>query len=120
MRIFVQLRIERESGRVFSGWKEGKIYFAPTYKYSNNSDSYSGENVTSKSKRRTPAWCDRILWRGNGIAQLFYIRGESKLSDHRPVFAVFSVDVEVLDDRFRKEISASNMKVGVEELLPSV
>lgn len=115
-----QLRIERESGRVFSGWKEGKIYFAPTYKYSNNSDSYSGENVTSKSKRRTPAWCDRILWRGNGIAQLFYIRGESKLSDHRPVFAVFSVDVEVLDDRFRKEISASNMKVGVEELLPSV
>ncbi|KAL0926920.1 hypothetical protein M5K25_003175 [Dendrobium thyrsiflorum] len=115
-----QLRIERESGRVFNGWKEGKIYFAPTYKYSNNSDSYSGENVTSKSKRRTPAWCDRILWHGNGIAQLFYIRGESKLSDHRPVFAGFSVGVEVLDDRFRKEISASNMKVGVEELLPNL
>ncbi|XP_020597710.1 type I inositol polyphosphate 5-phosphatase 10-like isoform X2 [Phalaenopsis equestris] len=114
-----QLRVERESGRVFKGWKEGKIYFPPTYKYSNNSDSYSGDNATSKSKRRTPAWCDRILWHGNGIVQLFYIRGESRLSDHRPVFAGFSVDVEVLDDRFRKEISASNMKVGVEELLPS-
>ncbi|KAK3011660.1 hypothetical protein RJ639_010673, partial [Escallonia herrerae] len=50
-----QLKIEREAGRVFKGWKEGKIYFAPTYKYSYNSDSYSGEDVTSKSKRRTPA-----------------------------------------------------------------
>ncbi|WOL15921.1 type I inositol polyphosphate 5-phosphatase 10-like isoform X1 [Canna indica] len=50
-----QLKIEREEGRVFKGWKEGKIYFAPTYKYSNNSDTYAGEIVTSKKKRRTPA-----------------------------------------------------------------
>ncbi|RWW54678.1 hypothetical protein BHE74_00038731 [Ensete ventricosum] len=50
------LKIEREAGRVFKGWKEGKIYFAPTYKYSNNSDTYAGEIVTSKKKRRTPAW----------------------------------------------------------------
>ncbi|KAK8918675.1 Type I inositol 1,4,5-trisphosphate 5-phosphatase CVP2 [Platanthera zijinensis] len=115
-----QLRIEREAGRVFNGWKEGKIYFAPTYKYSNNSDSYSGENIKRKSKRRTPAWCDRILWHGDGITQLVYVRGESKLSDHRPVFAAFSVDAEVLDERFRKELTAINMKVGVEELLPSI
>ncbi|PKA61839.1 Type I inositol 1,4,5-trisphosphate 5-phosphatase CVP2 [Apostasia shenzhenica] len=114
-----QLRTEREAGRVFKGWKEGKIYFAPTYKYSDNSDSYSGENSKSKKKRRTPAWCDRILWHGDNIIQLSYVRGESRLSDHRPVFAVFSVEVEVIDDRLRKDLSASNMKVGVEELLPS-
>ncbi|KAG4196483.1 hypothetical protein ERO13_A06G172004v2 [Gossypium hirsutum] len=50
-----QLKIEREAGRVFKGWKEGKIQFAPTYKYSLNSDIYAGETVETKSKRRTPA-----------------------------------------------------------------
>lgn len=51
-----QLKIEREAGRVFKGWNEGKIYFAPTYKYSNNSDEYLGDMGISKKKRRTPAW----------------------------------------------------------------
>ncbi|XP_057972612.1 type I inositol polyphosphate 5-phosphatase 5 [Malania oleifera] len=99
-----QLNIEREAGRVFRGWKEGHIMFAPTYKYTHNSDSYAGETVKSKKKRRTPAWCDRILWRGNGIEQLSYIRGESRFSDHRPVCAVFTVEVELRNKatRFRK------------------
>ncbi|KAF3330646.1 type I inositol 1,4,5-trisphosphate 5-phosphatase CVP2 [Carex littledalei] len=91
-----QLKIEREAGRVFKGWNEGKIYFAPTYKYSSNSDSYLGETVTSKKKRRTPAWCDRVLWHGDGIVQLSYFRGESKFSDHRPVCGAFIVEVGVL------------------------
>ncbi|XP_010558235.1 PREDICTED: type I inositol polyphosphate 5-phosphatase 10 [Tarenaya hassleriana] len=90
-----QLKIEREAGRVFKGWQEGKIYFAPTYKYSYNSDSYAGETNKEKNKRRTPAWCDRILWRGNGIQQLSYSRGESRFSDHRPVTASFLVDVKI-------------------------
>lgn len=41
---------------MFEGWNEGKIFFAPTYKYSQNSDSYAGELITCKKKRRTPAW----------------------------------------------------------------
>ncbi|CAA0831448.1 DNAse I-like superfamily protein, partial [Striga hermonthica] len=51
----IQLNKEREAGRVFIGWSEGKIVFAPTYKYSHNSDSYAGETTKSKKKRRTPA-----------------------------------------------------------------
>lgn len=51
-----QLNLEREAGRVFPGFDEGRIYFAPTYKYTHNSDSYAGETVKSKKKRRTPAW----------------------------------------------------------------
>ncbi|XP_042392160.1 type I inositol polyphosphate 5-phosphatase 10-like isoform X2 [Zingiber officinale] len=113
-----QLKIEREAGRVFKGWNEGKIYFAPTYKYSNNSDTYAGEGATSKKKRRTPAWCDRILWNGDGIVQLSYIRGESKFSDHRPVCAVFVVEVGVNDDR-SKNLTTPNMRVGAEEILNS-
>ncbi|TVU27187.1 hypothetical protein EJB05_29780 [Eragrostis curvula] len=111
-----QLKTERENG-VFRGWNEGKIFFAPTYKYSWNSDNYAGEDVTSKKKRRTPAWCDRILWHGDGIVQLSYIRGESKFSDHRPVCSVFIVEVAVLDNKLMKAASGPNMKVGAEELL---
>lgn len=59
--ILFQLKIERDAGRVFKGWNEGKIYFAPTYKYSFNSDAYAGETATSKKKRRTPAWYAPLL-----------------------------------------------------------
>ncbi|KAJ4771941.1 Type I inositol polyphosphate 5-phosphatase 5 [Rhynchospora pubera] len=112
-----QLKIEREAERVFKGFSEGKIYFAPTYKYSNNSDEYLGDMLTSKKKRRTPAWCDRILWHGDGIVQLSYFRGESRFSDHRPVCAAFIVEVGVLDSKLKKHFSTPNMKVGAEELL---
>ncbi|KAM1503331.1 hypothetical protein ACFX1Q_028269 [Malus domestica] len=114
-----QLKIEREAGRVFKGWKEGKIYFAPTYKYFYNSDTYFGEIKTSKKKRRTPAWCDRILWHGNGIRQLSYIRGESRFSDHRPVCAAFFVDVVVNENENKRGSPSSNMKIEIEELLPT-
>lgn len=39
--------------------------------------------------------CDRILWKGEGLKQISYLRGESKFSDHRPVYSQFSVEVEV-------------------------
>ena len=52
----LQLRIEQRFGRVFAGWKEGRIYFPPTYKYSYNSDRYAGDDMHPNEKRRTPAW----------------------------------------------------------------
>ncbi|CAK8578822.1 unnamed protein product [Lathyrus sativus] len=115
-----QLNIEKEAGRVFNGFNEGRIVFAPTYKYSHNSDSYAGETVKSKKKRRTPAWCDRILWRGSRIDQVSYIRGESRFSDHRPVCAVFSVGVEVRsrNNRFRKGYSYTSPRLEYEDLIP--
>ncbi|KAI3506786.1 hypothetical protein L1887_21350 [Cichorium endivia] len=69
-----QLRIEHRRGHVFEGWNEGNIYFPPTYKYSNNSDRYAGYDMHPREKRRTPAWCDRILWYGNGLHQMSYVR----------------------------------------------
>ncbi|XP_057520321.1 type I inositol polyphosphate 5-phosphatase 2 isoform X1 [Amaranthus tricolor] len=94
-----QLTKELRSGRVFDGWKEGIINFPPTYKYEINSDRYVGEDPKEGEKRRSPAWCDRILWSGKGIKQHFYRRSEIKISDHRPVSSSFSVDVEALDPR---------------------
>ncbi|EEF29250.1 type I inositol polyphosphate 5-phosphatase, putative [Ricinus communis] len=116
-----QLNMEREAGRVFNGFSEGRILFAPTYKYSHNSDSYAGETVKSRKKRRTPAWCDRILWRGRGIEQLSYIRGESRFSDHRPVCAVFAVEVEARNrsnGRFRKGYSCAAQRMEYEDCIP--
>ncbi|EOA13320.1 hypothetical protein CARUB_v10026355mg [Capsella rubella] len=115
-----QLNMERGAGRVFSGFQEGQIFFAPTYKYSQNSDAYAGEMTKSKKKRRTPAWCDRILWKGEGIEQLSYIRGESRFSDHRPVCAIFAVEVDVKSlnkGRFRKGYSCAASRL-VEDCIP--
>ncbi|KAM3260990.1 hypothetical protein ACQJBY_051941 [Aegilops geniculata] len=112
-----QLRIERRCGHVFPGWKEGRIYFPPTYKYSFNSDRYSGYGVRPKEKRRTPAWCDRILWHGTGLIQLSYVRGESRFSDHRPVYSIFMAEVEILHQR-RRNLGYFSSRVEVEELLP--
>ncbi|CAN1176899.1 Type I inositol polyphosphate 5-phosphatase 4 [Linum perenne] len=118
-KLILQLRMEKRLGRVFEGWHEGRIYFPPTYKYSNNSDRYAGDDRHPKEKRRTPAWCDRILWHGRGLNQLSYVRGESKFSDHRPVYSIFLAEVESINrSRMRKSMSCSSSRVEVEELLP--
>ncbi|VFQ68568.1 unnamed protein product [Cuscuta campestris] len=115
-----QLRIEQRKGRVFTGWNEGKIYFPPTYKYSSNSDRYAGEDAHQKEKRRTPAWCDRILWCGRGLHQVSYVRAESRFSDHRPVYGIFLAEVESINHNWlRKSLSySSSRRIEVEELLP--
>jgi endonuclease/exonuclease/phosphatase family metal-dependent hydrolase len=99
-----QLRAEVSRGAgAFQGWSEGAITFSPTYKYYPNSDAYYGCATAThghgggghrNNKRRAPAWCDRILWRGAGLRQTRYGRCESRLSDHRPVRAVFTVEVD--------------------------
>ncbi|KAJ7003551.1 type I inositol polyphosphate 5-phosphatase 2-like [Populus alba x Populus x berolinensis] len=113
-----QLSRELSSGRVFEGWKEGAINFPPTYKYEINSDTYVGENPKEGEKKRSPAWCDRILWLGKGIKQLSYKRSELRLSDHRPVSSMFLVEVEVLDHRkLKKALNVNSAAVHPEIFL---
>ncbi|KAJ6768865.1 TYPE IV INOSITOL POLYPHOSPHATE 5-PHOSPHATASE 9 [Salix koriyanagi] len=91
-----QLRMGLRNGQVFEGWHEGLIKFAPTYKYCLKSNVYSGCAEGQKGgKWRAPAWCDRIIWYGEGLEQHLYTRGESNLSDHRPVKAMFTAEVQV-------------------------
>ncbi|GKA21012.1 type I inositol polyphosphate 5-phosphatase 4-like protein [Tanacetum coccineum] len=103
---FDQLRQELGDGGVFQGWKEGNIEFAPTYKYSKfNSNRYSGTHPNrAGEKQRTPAWCDRILWYGKEVKQHSYFRSESKFSDHRPVSALFSTQIEVIKSNDAKVV----------------
>lgn len=92
-----QLRAELRKGRAFDGWTEGVISFAPTYKYKFNSKKYISDEP--RSGRRTPAWCDRILSYGKGMKLLSYETVDMRLSDHRPVKAVYSVDIEVFSPK---------------------
>ncbi|TQS34964.1 hypothetical protein Golomagni_04632 [Golovinomyces magnicellulatus] len=71
-------------------FQELPITFAPTYKYDVGTDTYD-----TSDKKRSPAWCDRILYRGGDrIEQLNYQRHEVRVSDHRPVTGSFQINVK--------------------------
>eukprot|EP00743_Colponemidia_sp_Colp-15_P007681 GILK01008315.1.p1 GENE.GILK01008315.1~~GILK01008315.1.p1 ORF type:complete len:980 (+),score=193.72 GILK01008315.1:42-2981(+) len=93
LREFDQLNIARSHGDAFNDFQEGLIHFAPTYKYKTQSQEYERKNGELK---RNPAWCDRILWRGEPITQLFYGRSELVTSDHKPVSSIFNVQMQTV------------------------
>uniref|UniRef100_A0A8C3SWZ5 Synaptojanin-1 n=1 Tax=Chelydra serpentina TaxID=8475 RepID=A0A8C3SWZ5_CHESE len=123
-----QLVNQKNAGQIFRGFLEGKITFAPTYKYDLFSDDYD-----TSEKCRTPAWTDRILWRRrkwpfdrsaedldllnasfqnesnilytwNPGTLLHYGRAELKTSDHRPVVALIDIDIFEVEAEERQKI----------------
>nr|XP_019705066.1 type I inositol polyphosphate 5-phosphatase 1 [Elaeis guineensis] len=114
-----QLKRELKKGCAFDGWSEGVINFPPTYKYEFNSEKYIGED--QKGGRRTPAWCDRILSFGKGVKLLSYQRSELKLSDHRPVTAIFTAEVEVFSHRkLQKALTLTDAEMEDGEILSDI
>jgi hypothetical protein len=86
----------------FRDFSEGTITFMPTYKY----DPFSDEYDTSE-KRRSPAWCDRVLWRTRDpsrVRQLHYQRYEANVSDHRPISAAFTITVKSVKHEMREKV----------------
>lgn len=78
-------------------FQELPITFAPTYKYDVGTDTYD-----TSEKKRAPAWCDRLLFRGKDrINQLDYRRHEVRVSDHRPVTGLFDIITKVISPRKR-------------------
>lgn len=51
------------AGRVFRGLREGQIGFRPTYKFDRASANPFAYDTSEK--RRIPAWCDRVFFRGS-------------------------------------------------------
>lgn len=47
-----------------------------------------------------------------------YVRGESRFSDHRPVFSIFTAEVETINYSRSKDAGYCSSRVEVEELLP--
>ncbi|KAM4887572.1 synaptojanin-1 isoform 6-T6 [Thomomys bottae] len=123
-----QLINQKNAGQIFRGFLEGKVTFAPTYKYDLFSDDYD-----TSEKCRTPAWTDRVLWRRrkwpfdrsaedldllNASFQdeskilytwtpgtlLHYGRAELKTSDHRPVIALIDIDIFEVEAEERQHV----------------
>ncbi|ORZ37538.1 Endonuclease/exonuclease/phosphatase [Catenaria anguillulae PL171] len=124
-----QLHAVRRAGKSFPGFAEGQITFPPTYKYDNGSNTYD-----TSEKARIPAWCDRILYKSHATSKhaqrahalmagsgsdaggttplpafsplelIKYARAELLVSDHKPVLALFSVQVAVIDHKRKQAI----------------
>ncbi|UKK00870.2 phosphoinositide 5-phosphatase [Theileria orientalis] len=71
---------------------EAEIQFQPTYKYKDGTKYYT--------TKRSPAWCDRIIFGGRlfesrKISILSYKRNDNlMISDHRPVSSIILVDLK--------------------------
>lgn len=101
-----QLEQQRQLGRVFQGFQEAEIKFKPTYKYNPGTDEWD-----SSEKARAPAWCDRVLWKGDGITSIEYrSHPELKLSDHKPVSATFDSHIRIIDVAKYRKIHEKVMK----------
>jgi hypothetical protein len=84
---------KRNPGFRLRAFEEKPITFAPTYKYDVGTDRYD-----TSEKKRAPAWCDRLLYRGKGRVKMgWYCRHEVRVSDHRPVSGGFKMRVKVVD-----------------------
>lgn len=87
----------RNPGFRLRAFEEMPINFAPTYKYDVGTDNYD-----TSEKKRSPAWCDRLLHRGCGkIEQLEYRRHEVRVSDHRPVTGQFKFTIKRVSPKQR-------------------
>lgn len=108
-----QLTKQRLRKSAFADFEEGPLSFLPTYKYDNGTDDFD-----SSEKHRAPAWTDRILSKGKGIHQRSY-RSIQQLrsSDHKPVCAMYAVDVKQIDEPKRLQLLKSLYKSSVQDSL---
>lgn len=91
---------KRNPGFRLRGFLELPIRFAPTYKYDVGTDIYD-----SSEKKRSPAWCDRLLIKGKGrIKQTDYRRHEVRVSDHRPVSGTFQIRLKTVIPKKRDQV----------------
>merc|ERR1712039_312384 len=97
-----QLGLMRRDGMAFDGFDEQKIAFLPSYKWRVHQDE-----LDMRSQKHVPAWTDRILYKSMArpvaCSYRYSIDLSLKQSDHRPVFACFSL---AMSDVKEKEITS--------------
>ena len=107
-----QLLVQRRKnpGLRLRPFSEAPITFAPTYKYNVGSDEYD-----TSEKKRTPAYCDRIYYRGamDKITPINYQRHEVYASDHRPVSGAFVASVKMVDGQRKSKVWDETAKLWI-------
>ncbi|KAH8859504.1 72 kDa inositol polyphosphate 5-phosphatase [Schistosoma japonicum] len=102
----------QSQGTVFQNFDEGRICFPPTYKFDINSDVYD-----SSEKQRVPSYTDRILFlskqKGNLICLEYNYINTIRSSDHRPVFAIFSLILKPGSDNIALAAGAFNREIYI-------
>ncbi|XP_022108792.1 uncharacterized protein LOC110989031 [Acanthaster planci] len=87
-----QLKKNMNKKTIFRGFHEGQIEFLPTYKYDIGGDVYD-----TSHKARVPSYTDRILYKSRRSAQVYNVLYNAcnsiKVSDHRPVYAMYEVKI---------------------------
>jgi hypothetical protein len=74
-------------------------------------------SMKEEKKKRTPAWCDRVLWRGRDIVQLSYARAELVQSDHKPVMASFTLTArELQPERLQGVLQSLRRRLDAAEM----
>ncbi|XP_032899584.1 phosphatidylinositol 4,5-bisphosphate 5-phosphatase A isoform X1 [Amblyraja radiata] len=126
-----QLNIAKVIEPALNGFQEGPLSFRPTYKYDVGTNTFD-----TSSKKRKPAWTDRILWRvkmsdcydllqnstllsrgkspvGNSnhievLQHAYHSHMEYFISDHKPVSAIFCL-------KFSQKLQTPLIQLQVED-----
>lgn len=97
-----QLMRAQKDKLAFFSFTEPTINFPPTYKFDNGSCMYD-----SSTKRRIPAWTDRILYKtpsNQNIKCKLYTHAPMYISDHTPVRGLFQMSIKETDHDTAKTI----------------
>ncbi len=58
-----------------------------------------------REKGRIPAWCDRVVRKGDNLKQINYTTAPLRFSDHRPVYATFRCTISAIDEDLKENLS---------------
>jgi hypothetical protein len=97
------LKIEQEQGRILQRFHEGKIEFPPTYKI----DKLTGQYEVN----RTPSYTDRIFHSESSYVRIeSYKSPDIVLSDHRPVYTDYTLQLPLINKEKRDMIARTFLK----------
>ena len=94
----------KKENYIFGEMKEAKIKFSPTYKYNIGNTNYDTTEIT-------PSWYDRIFYKKNSkTIPLSYNKCLITLSYHQPIYGVYKITTETIDNEKKNSIFINEIK----------
>ena len=93
-----QFYIYQKENMIISEMDEAPIRFSPTYKYVLGKTEYD-------FNKRVPSWCDRIFFKKySNTIPLAYNKCLLGISDHQPIYGVYKLQIETINEEQKKMI----------------